>query len=390
MGGHYFSPDLDTPRMNPEVYHKLLTSILECLRGFEKLRAVKEMIPAPGKDSFGDIDILVCQSTGYGCNSAACDLESIAERISSTFEIRKCAMSRPDSMLHLALPWPRDPRNADSDYYAQVDVNLCFTLEEFEWKLFQSAYADLGNILGTIIRPFGITMNDDGLYFRVHEIEKLNRKRSMIFLSRNPQDAFDVLGLDEQKWHRKFSTKQEMYSFAAECRMFWISSHATDNEDGGAWALDKMKSNDRARLSKRPGYLAWVNQFVPRIAAEGHYSSPRTTRAEMRSLIYNRFPSAKKEYNRKLSEWQDECDVNTLWRSIKSSIPPECDRALALPIMKRALIHGECFPELGQVPIRGHCAQLEMLEFATKHWMKAQDIGSNEARESNVLRTNYP
>ncbi len=79
---------------------------------------------------------------------------------------------------------------------------------------------DLWNILGTTIRPFGLTVNDKGMYLRIPEIELLDRKKSMIYLTDSPSQILQFLGLDEEKWWAEFGTRREMFELAAGCRMF--------------------------------------------------------------------------------------------------------------------------------------------------------------------------
>ena len=62
--------------------------------------------------------------------------------------------------------------------------------------MFHHAFGDLWNLLGTTIRPFGLTANEKGLHIRIEEIELLDRKRSMICLTNDPREVCHLLGLD--------------------------------------------------------------------------------------------------------------------------------------------------------------------------------------------------
>ena len=54
-------------------------------------------------------------------------------------------------------------------------------------------------MLGTTIRPFGLTANAKGLHVRIEEIELLDRKRSTIYLTKDPREVCQLLGLDGER-----------------------------------------------------------------------------------------------------------------------------------------------------------------------------------------------
>ena len=54
-------------------------------------------------------------------------------------------------------------------------------------------------MLGTTIRPFGLTANENGLQVRIEEIELLDKKKSMIYLTKDPREVCQLLGLDVER-----------------------------------------------------------------------------------------------------------------------------------------------------------------------------------------------
>jgi hypothetical protein len=130
---------------------------------------------------------------------------------------------------------------------------------------------------GSVIRVFGITVNNHGMYLRIPEIEATDRKRSMMFLTDNSDEILDFLGLDPHRWWSRFSSQEEMFEYAAGCRMFCVNAKKTDSEREGDTVtgrsmtgqdniesgMKSLKHNDRARLQKRPIFREWMTVFVP-------------------------------------------------------------------------------------------------------------------------------
>ena len=80
-----------------------------------------------------------------------------------------------------------------------MDLRVCPDLASWKWQLFHHAFGDLWNLLGTTIRRFGLTANEKGLQVRIEEIEHLDRKKSMIFLTKDPREVLQLLGLDAER-----------------------------------------------------------------------------------------------------------------------------------------------------------------------------------------------
>lgn len=131
---------------------------------------------------------------------------------------------------HYAIPHPEF-----SDAYVQVDISDRPDFASWKWELFHEAFGDLWNLLGTTIRPFGLTANDKGLHVRIGEIEVVEKKKSMIFLTREPREVCDLLGLDRDRIGldeegvvrggdgtngRGFRNMEDMYEFVAGSKLF--------------------------------------------------------------------------------------------------------------------------------------------------------------------------
>lgn len=173
------------------------------------------------------------------------------------------------------------------------------------------------------------------MYLRIPEIEFENKKKARIFLTHQPAEALDFLGMSHQngEWETPFASVDEMFEYAARCRWFILwpreveDSHPgeEDHEAEAAAAVpaaaaaaafrDKLKSNDRARMRQRPIFARWVEEFVPSCMATGRcvvdpFADPKRTRAsvreEVRALAFATFPGVEDGYNNQLAAWTKE------------------------------------------------------------------------------------
>ena len=180
-------------------------------------------------------------------------------------------------MINLAIPYPGEEKQ-----YIQVDVHISPSKKALDWELFHTAHGDLWNMLGSTIRGFGITVNDNGMYLRIPQIEAQDRNKAKVFLTDDSNTILDFLGMDAEKWWKPFQTPQELFEYAASCRLFWVKETKAEGEvegdvmvgnikgeqeggqEGGEKGKKKLKHNDRARMKKRSLFRLWVEEFIPK------------------------------------------------------------------------------------------------------------------------------
>lgn len=169
MGGNVFAsgPEaLYTPRMGPSVYKHAKAQCTNALKNLGFSHVVTP-IEAPEKDNFGDVDILACLEGTIFPPSAQLDASTWDLIEKSMGAVRTYSEGRigPDKRRiidckSLAIPWPagldsaEDERAAESGEdvqdlgvekavgseaasgprYIQVDVRLCDTHQELEWR----------------------------------------------------------------------------------------------------------------------------------------------------------------------------------------------------------------------------------------------------------------
>lgn len=264
MGGQAFAdekPPRYTPRMPLAVYTHTRDQLLSTLRSF--YAQAECPIEAPGKTDYGDIDILVAEPLHVF------DLDRISTNIGAVKH--KTQAGSPTT--HFALPWPKNlppeppspdstsnagPCHNDSEAkYIQLDLHLC-TASSLQWELFHQAHGDLWNIIGSHIRRLGLTPANSGLYIRIEEIETRNKIAARVLLTTSPSQTLRFLGLDEERYWRRFESVDGLFAYAASCRFFDPRRYADPER-----TKRELKANDRARTRKRPVFRSWFHEYLP-------------------------------------------------------------------------------------------------------------------------------
>jgi hypothetical protein len=62
----------------------------------------------------------------------------------------------------------------------QIDVKVCFTPSLFAWQTFELNYASNSKLIGSMVKPLGLTLDPEGLSLRVAEIEDTNWEGSKV------------------------------------------------------------------------------------------------------------------------------------------------------------------------------------------------------------------
>lgn len=396
MGGSAFSSrgiPLSTPRMPPAVYREVRDRCHAVLR--EHFLCVASPIEGPAKEDHGDVDILVALEKPMIFPAAPADqveregkdvLAAIRESLGAEYMI----IEPGDQSANLAIPWPEHlPLSSDTPtpttigipldggqgqkqqgqqqrLHIQVDVRICPTVAQLQWALFKHAHGDFWNLVGTTIRPLGLTVDEDALWLRIPEIEEFNRNRSKVRLTADPAATLDFLGFDAAaaSWEEPFASVRDLFEYVASCRWFWVAPDAPGDE--GEAHKKKLKANDRRRMKFRPIFRAWVEEFLPKCRAEGRYlvedppEAKERTRRLVREEALARF-GVRAEYDGRLHAWRAERQRDEIRRSaIKAGVPTEgldpAYRSCLVRALRRILLPDEedggagARPDLGIVP----------------------------------------
>ncbi|KAH9235687.1 hypothetical protein K456DRAFT_1864072 [Colletotrichum gloeosporioides 23] len=334
MGGSVFTAGdkpLNTPRMPPEVYERVKA---ECHAALRKIYlCVASPIEGPAKKDYGDIDILVALERSivlgdshsdyppFGKDGKKDACKAIQEAIGAPF------LKVEKQTDHYAVRWPdtgtvaegEDTSTSTSGRYCQIDIAICDNLEQLHWKLFKHAHGDLWSILGTIIRPYGLTVDEESLWVRIVEMEKFDRKRARVLLTQDPYEILTFLGLaaDSHIWDSTFESLEDMYEYAATCRFFCSLPPSNHKK--------KLNHSDRKRTTSRQAYSDFINKFIPQCRKEGRFTQVPGTIMSVRAEAFERFPGVKEVFETRHTEFLNDQDILTIMAKLKSSWIPAID-----------------------------------------------------------------
>ena len=262
MGGKAFAnhkPPLPTPRMPPLVYIAIRDSIMHHL--LKIFSHVHSPLPLPQKSSHGDIDIMVCEpqlpytllakSLGGGSRpqSQSEDNQTLVEITPAFLQDYLNASAYinngPQSKTY-AIPHPELP-----DTYIQVDIAILPSVDALTWNCTLHSYGALFTVIGSIMcRPNGLTLNDKGLFLRIPAIEKHDRKRGSVLLTKDWDAAMDVLGLDVKVFKCGFTAVSEIWQWIAAAGLF-------DRQDVG-YKERNMKKNKGGNGEMWDSFEGWL------------------------------------------------------------------------------------------------------------------------------------
>ncbi|KAF4336852.1 hypothetical protein FBEOM_9311 [Fusarium beomiforme] len=205
----------------------------------------------------------------------------------------------------------RDPLHV----YIQVDVRYCLTVKQAKYLRFFQSHGDLWQIVGSIIRPFGLTVDDKGLWIRVPEGELTNRKKAKVHLTSKPDEILKFLELPVAEYWRPFPDNQAMFEYIAKCPMFTVPRDCSFEEQMGLGT-----ANDRRRMAQRPAYREWAQEFKPRCREKGLYAETTLTRDEIKEKAFNTFP-IESEFHARAQAFIHDQNRTYIRKFIKSLVP---------------------------------------------------------------------
>ena len=222
--------------------------------------------------------------------------------------------------------------------------------------LYKHAHGDLWNLLGSTIRPFGLTVDEEALWLRIPEIETFNRKKAKVCLSRDPVDILHFLGMKvEGFWAEPFKSVDALFEYTTTCRLFHVREAVDGDAEsdttgsgvlGGEEGRKKLKSNDRRRMKGRPVYRRWINEYIPGLREKGRFvkrglgTSTEEIRTMVRDEAFARF-FVEAEYKRRLKEWQLNRDEDQMKSLLKELIPSTMEpqrRSCLLSAMRKIVM----------------------------------------------------
>ena len=246
MGGNVFMSSaaeghasLATPRMDPETYQNLKRQYIKLLwTCFPKARIIDTAIEAPEKTDFGDIDIIIISDEDVDWAYVAAEVGAVAWVNRGTSDKPACSLAvymdgvrSPQApvkyvLCHANDPLQRKPSEVIDDVpFAQVDLNRIGSVLE-DWTRFYSSYGDLAGILGRMVTNFGFDVTEMGLRLRLQEWDDSSleewqhfnprKDEGKMMLSVNPNAVMEFFGLNIQRFHNGFQTRDEIFQWLGD------------------------------------------------------------------------------------------------------------------------------------------------------------------------------
>jgi hypothetical protein len=385
MGGSAFSPTLYTPRMPPDVYAHVLSEVHRKLHILYE--HVETPVEAPGKVDYGDLDVLVYSPLVSRNLMVLPTAATEGAEIALLLGAETWKRARGSEEMHLALPWPKEfasksegtspaeaqtrtaphssvisvpndaltqlslsstataPRRA----YIQVDLHICPNLKTYSLERLRCAYGDFWSIVGSVIRPYGLSFRPTGLYIRIPEVEKVNRKLALVLFTSSPDGILGFLFKDVEGWgdRDRFASLEEMCDFIRQNCRFYRPPREQDQhnpEDGGGADDDDekkqvgarvdlevawRKKKDRDRVMKRSGFRYWVEEYIPKHSAadretgfRGEYAD--LDRGEVAEIVKKVYGGVAEEYEQKQRLGLRQIHLKQLWTDVRAAVtnPP--------------------------------------------------------------------
>jgi hypothetical protein len=378
MGGQAFGTSILVPRMSPELYRKVAKDVGDKLGTlFSRVTIPRE---APGKLDFGDIDFLV--------DGTLPSVNKINWILVKTLLGAELYVPRGGSH-SFGLPHPEI-----SSAFVQVDVELCpgsgtpDSAELFEWTKLMKGDSDMMQIIGVCHRPLGLTCNDRGFHVRLEQIEPYNKKKALLFLTRDPNKAMEFYGLNTTKYWEGFRNENDLFEWVSKGRFF-------------AWEVFDSrteKSNDRQRQNKRGMYRRFVENYMPDHPEAG--KGKNWTRKHVLEEALNTF-DRQEQYEAMMTEHSMKEAEEALWKQIRERLPLEgSSLGEALKGLRRWVRFTDGRPEITTEPMLETTLVWRtivtpesiptLLDWVEQNWKEAKDRekkraqGAKEAARNNA------
>ncbi len=212
MGGHALKK-VETQRLNKDDYEKIKKEIYHRLSSHIPIYFISEIT---GKKDFGDLDILYQNPTNKNIYSLLQQLFQPKEIVKNGYVI---------SFSYLI--------SESQNVYFQIDL---IYVNYVDMALFYYNYGDYGQLLGRIVKHYGLTFGSDGLWFVPSEStcksyimknidefksrygEKIINQytgdlHNSIILTRDPKEICDLLELNYETWKKGFKDTYKIFDF---------------------------------------------------------------------------------------------------------------------------------------------------------------------------------
>ncbi|KAF2712758.1 hypothetical protein K504DRAFT_427354 [Pleomassaria siparia CBS 279.74] len=336
MGGHAFH-HLHCPRISRDVYLKVREQTSASLG--QLFAHVVVPIELPSKQDYGDIDFLVSTPL-YATPATPLDWTTMVKKIKFAFDTPHGRRGHLNpSCMYFAIRASgykhqgSDSKEDDSEdegeeeIWVQVDVKVCEDAALFSWQQFQLNYASAAKMLGSLVKPLGLTISPVGLHMRVEELETTNMAGSMVFLTNDANEVLKIAGLDRRLLSGGFEENDELYEYLSSSWLF--------NPAHFAQRLKSDKYADHLEDRSAPWVhfvTEWIPEHYPGYCLPSAAATPEepdlqtwysSTRVFLREKAFTAFPSAAVLYYQKRRTCLREIEEQRLRRLLMSVLPSD-------------------------------------------------------------------
>ena len=341
MGGKIFQQGanaITTPRMPKRVYDHMrdhVFGILDSLKDTDRIEDRKTAIPAPCKEHFGDIDVLVYKTLGAeDSKDGKPDFRPFLMQLQKAFGAVQKTRTTGDSGASYALPWPvkyeipRDEINksftgfslAPEHHFVQVDIKVTNSKALFNWQYVVDSHSGPFMFLGPSLDVVCLKGEPKGFFLRVQEMKDAGVKSgSFIHLTSDPEEVCDIVGWDHEKLTNVdgFATNTDLFNFIASSRFFDPKAYRLDKSEETAHCKSSASSaagsegssnSSEGKKEKREPLKTWYQYFVPTSLDDPKYKGTELHAYEIREEMFVRFPHARDAYHVTLNKFLAEQD----------------------------------------------------------------------------------
>lgn len=252
MGGKALK-SIKTIRCDRKTFDSISSQVISVLnKTFSKVIIPKFF---KNKESFGDIDILICVDGFHG---------DMREYITQNFT--------PNEIFHNGNCWSFDYNNI------QIDFITCSS-EHFESNYNYLNFNDLGNFVGRLAHGFGLKYGQEGLWYE-HYFKGKNV--GSIPVSKDYPKIFNFLGLSYERYEKGFDELEDIFTFIAESPYFnWKK-----------FQMEELNKINRDRNKKRASYTSFLEWMAEHVADENHEYKFAEDKTSYFVMIDDFFPEA--------------------------------------------------------------------------------------------------
>jgi hypothetical protein len=213
MGGNALKT-VQTIRKSPADYEKIKDYVLRVL--CEKLadKGIQWSVPyeAPGKDSYGDLDVLLTRQTDVDIREWILATFKPDELVSNggvySFNIPGC-----EHELGVASDFKCECQHGQSAFTLARDFQIDFITtpaENVAVHHFFLSWGDCGMLVGQIAHAAGLRMGQQGLFTSISDRPGMSED---LILSKDPRQICEFLGLDFDRWYNRFETETDIFAW---------------------------------------------------------------------------------------------------------------------------------------------------------------------------------